>query len=128
MIINRTNYGIEVIIPESSANSEFIYRLRQVKTLNSSFNRHHPMIEELAKEEEILTRKFLLRVHSMENVFNEWAVKRNYQEWETHNRMDFNVYYHDELRDLEEKIQGISYRYADYCSEGYPYHKYSYCI
>lgn len=128
MIINETKYGIEVIIPESSANSEFRYRLRQVKALNSCFSKHHPMIDKLAKEEAILTRKFLLRVHSMENVFNEWAVKRNYQEWEKHNRMNFNEYYHDELRYLEDKIQSISYRYADYCVEGYPYHKYSYCL
>jgi hypothetical protein len=128
MIINRTNYGIEVIIPETDANCEFRFALRQVKTLNSCFSKHHPMIDDLAKEEAILTRKFLLKAHSMENVFKEWAAKRNYQEWEKHNNMDFNEYYHDEMRDLEEKIQGISYRYWDYCTEGYPHHKYSCCL
>lgn len=128
MIINKTIYGIEVIIPETDANSEFRFALRQVKTLNSCFSKHHPMIDELSKEEAILTRKFLLRAHSMENVFKEWAVKKNYQEWERHNRMDFNEYYHHEMGDLEEKIQGISHRYCDYCTEGYPNHKYSCCI
>lgn len=128
MIVNKTKYGIEVIIPESPANDEFRYRLRQVKTLNSCFSKHHPMIDELAKEEAILTRKFLIRAYSMENVFKEWTRKGNYKEWEVRNRMDFNRYYHDELRDLEENIQSISYKYSSYCTEGYPNHKYSYCL
>jgi hypothetical protein len=128
MVINKTHYGIEVIIPETDASCEFRFSLRQVKTLNSCFSRHHPIIEELAKEEAKLTRKFLIRAHSMENVFKEWAVKRNYQEWEKHNKMDFNEYFHDELGDLEDKIQGISYRYWDYCKRDYPYHKYSCCL
>ena len=63
----------------------------------------------------------------MENVFKEWAAKRNYLEWDKHNRMDFNHYYHDELREMEDAINGISFIYHDYCCEGWPNHKYS-CV
>lgn len=80
MIIQKTNFGIRVIIPETDSNSEFVYNLRQVKTLNESISKKHPIIDELAEREAIITRKFLLRVFSMENVFKEWATKRNYLE------------------------------------------------
>ena len=128
MIVKKTNFGIRVIIPETVSSSEFIYDLRQVKVLNSCFSKHHPIIDELSKREKIMTRKFLLRVHSMENVFKEWAVKRNFNEWDKHNRMDFNEYYHDELRKMEEAINGISFIYHDYCCKGWPSHKYSCCL
>ena len=127
MIIQKTNFGIRVIIPETDSNSEFVYNLRQVKTLNESISKKHPIIDELAEREAIITRKFLLRVFSMENVFKEWATKRNYLEWDKHNRMDFNHYYHDELREMEEAINGISFIYHDYCCDGFPNHKYS-CV
>ena len=70
MIIKKTNYGLEVTIPETYHNSEFTYHLRMVKVLNKNF-RWHPAIEELSKREEKLIRQFILRVHSMENVFKQ---------------------------------------------------------
>ena len=48
MIVKKTNYGLEVTIPETYHNSEFTYRLRMVKILNKDF-RWHPSIEELSK-------------------------------------------------------------------------------
>ena len=127
MRIEQTNYGIKVVIPESDTNSEFTYKLRQVKTLNASIARKHPIIDKLAEREKVLTRKLLLRVRSMEYVFKDTTTHRKYGTWNDHNRMDFNEYYHDELRDMEEAINAISFTYADYCNEGWPNHQYS-CV
>ena len=37
MIVEKTNYGLKVTIPETYHNSEFTYRLRMVKILNKDF-------------------------------------------------------------------------------------------
>lgn len=127
MIINKTHYGIEVIIPETDWNSEFVYTIRQVRTLNKGF-RLHPSINELECEEKKLTRKLLLRIYSMENAFNEFMKNRKYVEWDNHNKMDFNEFYHDGINELIEMIDSISYKYYNNCTEGYPFHKYSCCL
>ena len=131
MIVEKTNYGLKVTIPETYHNSEFTYRLRMVKILNKDF-RWHPAIEELSKREEKLIRQFLLRAHSMENVFKQipkvHGTCRYFDIWDAHNNMDFNVYYHDGLRELNEMVDSISFQYYDICAEGWPNHKYSCCI
>lgn len=131
MIVKKTNYGLEVTIPETYHNSEFTYHLRMVKVLNKGF-RWHPSIEELSNREEKLIRQFLLRVHSMENVFKQipkvHGTYRYFDIWDAHNNMDFNEYYHDGLRELNEMINAISFQYHDNCTEGWPNHKYSCCI
>ena len=131
MIIKKTNYGLEVTIPETYHNSEFTYHWRMVKVSHKDF-RWHPSIEELSKREEKLIRQFLLRLHSMENVFKQipkaHGTYRYFDIWDAHNNMDFNVYYHDGLRELNEMIDAISFQYYDICTEGWPNHKYSCCI
>ena len=131
MIVEKTNYGLKVTIPETYHNSEFTYHLRMVKVLNKDL-RWHPAIEELSKREEKLIRQFLLRAYSMENVFKQipkvHGTNRYFDIWDDHNNMDFNVYYHDGLSELNEMIDAISFQYYDICTEGWPNHKYSCCI
>lgn len=126
MIREKTDFGMKIIIPETPYNCEFVYRLRMVKVLNRGL-KHHPSIEGLSKREEKLIRQFVLRVHSMENFFKQIPrlTYRCFDIWEAHNRMNWNEYYHDGLRDLKEMIDDISSIYHDNCTEGYPYHKYS---
>jgi hypothetical protein len=87
MIRENTDYGMRIIIPATSYNSEFVYSLRMVKVLNKGL-KHHPSIDELAKREEKLIRKFILRVYSMENFFKQIPrlTYRCFDTWQAHTK------------------------------------------
>lgn len=133
MQIIETPYGNEIIIPERSWNSEFTYKVRRVKVINK-FERQHPDIEILAKREEKYFRKLAILAFSMDNFFKklEQTFKEKGQKeasklfdtWEEHNRMDWNEYFHGNLRQLEEEVNAFSFTYADIAWEN----GYSYCL
>lgn len=119
MNIEKTNFGLRVVIPENKFNSEFTYNLRQVKTLNAGFT-WHPSIHSLSAKEQIITRKFLLLAYSLENFFRSIKSYHDFNIWEQHNKANFNEFYHDTLRDLEEEITGISLQYCNNCTQNWP--------
>lgn len=129
MQIIETSYGNKIIIPERSWNSEFTYEVRRVKVINR-FDRQHPDIEILAKEEERVYRKLVILAFSMDNFFKELNkakkedIPNAFDIWEKHNRMDWNEYFHDNLRMLEEEVNNFSFTYADLAWKN----GYSYCL
>ena len=117
MIRKKHWWGEEVIIPETETNSEFTFKWRRVKWINE-YGKHDtdPCIEELARKEIPIRRKLLLLIQSMEFFFKELekAEKKYalFEEWERKNRMDFNEWFHDQTRLLEEELDGCSFEYA----------------
>lgn len=117
MIRKKHWWGEEAVIPETEANSEFTFKWRRVKWINK-YGEHNtdPCIEELAEKEIPLRRKLLILIHSMENFFKELEKtdrKRDlFDEWERKNRMDFNEWFHDQSRRLQEELDGCSFEYA----------------
>ena len=77
MLVESTNYGLKITIPETGHNSEFVYQVRQVRTLNNNDPREQKLFAELEKGEKTATRRLLLLLWSMENFFNtlpnDWA-------------------------------------------------------
>lgn len=126
MIVTKTNYGLLVTIPEQHdsngdlLNSEFAYQLRQVRTINDNDPDEQPLINRLERKEQPLTRKFILLAWSMWNLFCKLNDNpRALMEWEGHNRMDFNRYYHDQLDELQEAITDICFKYAEHSKHGF---------
>lgn len=133
MQIIKTSYGNEIIIPERKWNSEFTYQVRRVKVLNKELEQH-PAIEKLSQKEARIYRKLVLLVFSMDNFFKklEQTLKEKGQKeasklfdiWEEHNKMDWNEYFHGNLRQLEDEVNDISFKYADIARGN----GYSYCL
>lgn len=126
MEVTKTNYGLLITIPEQHdtngdlLNSEFAYQLRQVRTLNDNNPDEQPLINRLERKEQPLTRKFILLAWSMWNLFRKLNDNpRALMEWEEHNRMDFNRYYHDQLEELQEAITDICFEYGKRSKHGY---------
>lgn len=126
MNVTKTNYGLLVTIPEQHdsngdlLNSEFAYQLRQVRTINDNDPDEQPLINRLELKEQPLTRKFILLAWSMWNLFRKLQGNpRALYEWEDHNRMDFNRYYHDQLDELQEAITEICFEYGEHSKHGY---------
>ena len=46
MIIENRPFGLKVIIPETEYNSEFVYSLRQVRTINNNCKKEQDLIAE----------------------------------------------------------------------------------
>lgn len=127
MVVNNTSYGIEFVIPETEVSSEFRYELRQVRVLNSGLKLNEKVIAELEPKEKRLTKRFMKLAEEMEQFFqknleNGGSVE-NWWEMESKLKGGFNVYFHDRMRTLEEKINEISFLYAINCGN-----KYSYCL
>ncbi len=127
MIIEKTNYGKKIKVwndlyldeGNGGYSKEWSYSIRNVRPLNDLFERLHPSIDELEVEEKKLERKLLLLLFSMENVFRaayEHTLRTgNYDYiflWEEKNRLEFNRYYHDQIHDLIDAINGISLQYT----------------
>lgn len=131
MLVERTNYGLKITIPETGHNSEFTYQVRQVRTLNNNDPREQKLLAELEKGEKTATRRLLLLLWSMENFFNTlpndwagwWGVndRSPFEIWEQKNRLDFNEYYHTGARLLIEQIDGFSLTYCDKSRHGWCY-------
>lgn len=134
MEIINTSFGNEIIIPKRKWNSEFVYSVRRVKVINRDFERQHPEIEMLSKVEERVYRKLVLLAFSMDNFFKQVEQIHEakgskeaamlFDTWEKHNRMDWNEYFHGNLRQLEDEVNNISFTYANIAWEG----GYSYCL
>lgn len=124
MEVTKTNYGLLVTIPEQHdtngdlLNSEFAYRLRQVRTLNGNDPDEQPLIDALEKGEKRDTAKFLKLAREMERLFQELGTREDWQTWEDAHG-DFNRLYHDRLDELAEKINGYSFTYAEHSKHGY---------
>ena len=59
----------------------------------------------------------------MENFFKTLEKRKKgydvFQEWENHNRMDWNDWFHHQANELEEEINGYSFEYADKSKHGW---------
>lgn len=124
MIVKKTNYGLEVTIPEQCdeygqlLNSCFTYWLRQVRTINHNDPDEQPLLDRLEKDEKELTDEFLTLAEEMEKLFIQLRTREDWGEWEKEHG-DFNYLYHDRMDNLAYRINGISFRYADESTHGY---------
>lgn len=131
MIIENTHYGKRIKVWNDGYSEDWSYHIRNVKTLNSDFERQHPIIDELAKREAKLERKLLLLLFSMENMFREaYAYEErtgnydSFDKWEKKHNVEFNRYYHDQIHYLIDEIDGISMEYCNRATED----GYSWCF
>jgi hypothetical protein len=125
IITNNPRFGKEVKVWNDGYSNDWTYHIRNVKVLNSLFDEVHPKLQELADREARIERKLLLLLFSMENVFRMVYTSDDYSifdRWESHNRMNFNRWYHDQIHDLIDEINKISMEYADLAfRDGYGY-------
>ena len=118
MITRETTYGLKVTIPETEHNSEFVYHLRQVRTINNNCKEEQELIAELEKKEKPLTDEFLKLVAEMEGWFSKLRTADDWREYEERYG-DFNKNYHDKIAKLEEEINNCSFEYADRSKHGW---------
>lgn len=118
MIIEKTTFGLRVTIPETEHNSEFVYCLRQVRTINNNCKKEQALIAEIEEREKPLTKEFLKLVKEMESWFSKLLTA---DDWREYNERfgDFNTNYHDRLGELEEQINNCSFEYADRSKHGW---------
>ena len=114
-----TSWGRKIIIPETSVNSEFVYELREVRKINKNDPDEQELINLLEVPEHKAIRKLTLLLFSMENFFKSIEklgvhnASYYFRLWERHNKMDWNEWYHDQIDELVEEINGYSFKYAD---------------
>ena len=119
-----TSWGRIITVPETAGNSEFSYRLREVRKINNNEPHEQELINRLEVPEQKAIRKLTILLFSMENFFKQTAedIKRKrdvFQIWEERNRMDWNEWYHSQADALEEEINGYSFEYADKSKHGW---------
>lgn len=124
MIVEKTWWGRKLTIPETQVNSEFSYSLREVRKVNNDNPYEQKLINRLEIPEQKAIRKLTLLLFSMENFFKSSIENRKngydvFQEWENHNRMDWNDWFHYQARELEEEINNYSFEYADKSKHGW---------
>lgn len=126
MRIEMTSWGRKLIIPETSVNSEFVYDLREVRKINDNEPYEQELINRLEIPEQKAIRKLTILLFSMENFFKaleksgeRGVISTIYQTWEAHNKMDWNEWFHDQARLLEEEINNYSFEYADKSKHGW---------
>lgn len=117
MKIEMTSWGRIITVPETSGNSEFSYRLREVRKINNNDPSEQELINRLEIPEQKAIRKLTILLFSMENFFKQTAEDRKrkcnvFQIWEERNRMDWNEWYHSQADALEEEINNYSFEYA----------------
>ncbi len=118
MRIEATPWGKRIWI--KNAVDESSYEIRNVRPLNELHARLHPCIYELEAREKKLERRLLILLHQLER-----CIKDIYAEpcgvfverWEKHNRLSFNEWFHDQIRELIEQIDGISEEYCIHATE-----------
>lgn len=118
MRIEATPWGKRIWI--KNAADESSYEIRNVRPLNEWHARLHPCIDELEAREKKLERRLLILLHQLERCIEdayaepcEVFVKR----WEKHNRLSFNEWFHDQILELIEQIDGISEEYCIHATE-----------
>ena len=124
MKIEITSWGRIITIPETSVNSEFSFRLREVRKINNNEPREQELINRLEVSEQKAIRRLTILLFSMENFFKQIAKDRKgdcnaFHIWEERNGMDWNEWYHRQADALEEEINGYSFEYADKSKHGW---------
>ena len=117
MIIENRPFGLKVIIPKTEYNSEFVYSLRQVRTINNNCKKEQDLIAEIEKREKPLPDEFLKLVEAME-----WWVTKLHTADDSHEYSqkygDVKRNYHYKIKELEEEINNCSFEYADRSKHG----------
>ena len=124
MKIETTSWGRIITIPETSVNSEFSFRLREVRKINNNEPREQELINHLEVSEQKAIRRLTILLFSMENFFKQIAKDKKrgcnvFQTWEERNRMDWNEWYHRQADALEEEVNGYSFEYAGKSKHGW---------
>ena len=124
MKIEITSWGRIITIPETSVNSEFSFRLREVRKINNNEPHEQELINRLEVSEQKAIHRLTILLFSMENFFKQVAEERNkesdvFKTWEERNRMDWNEWYHRQADALEEEVNGYSFEYADKSKHGW---------
>ena len=126
MRIEMTSWGRKIIIPETSVNSEFIYELREVRKINNNDPYEQELINRLEVSEQKAIRRLTILLFSMENFFKTLEKNSGYEcnldvfyNWEAHNRMDWNDWFHHQAIELEEEINNYSFEYAAKSKHGW---------
>lgn len=122
MKIEYTDYGKKITIPDYGKNSEFEYKIRNVKVLNKNYVQH-PLIDHLVKKEDKIFRKLITRLKEMERIFIKLPNDCNaIKSFEQKKNVDFNEYFHEAIDMFIEQIDNISLKYAVFASNnGYSY-------
>lgn len=113
MRIEPTNYGKKVTI--KNGDGEWSYELRCVRVLNGCYEPKvlHPSIDQLAQREYRIQRRLLRRIAELEEALVHANDDINWiAEWEETNKLDFNRYFHDVIRDTIDENDGISLQYV----------------
>lgn len=114
MKIEKTDFGKRVYI--KNGNFVWKYTFLNVKVVNASCKRQHPIIEMLAKEERKTERKLLILLHSLERSLELYHSSPNKDEWfdefKRRNRLNFYKWYHSQIDDLIFKIKSYSEKYS----------------
>lgn len=126
MRIEMTKWGRIITIPETSVSMEFSYSLREVRKINDNEPYEQELINRLEIPEQKAIRKLTILLFSMENFFKALEkrgehgyISNLFQTWEAHNKMDWNEWFHDQARLLEEEINNYSFEYADKSKHGW---------
>lgn len=126
MRIEMTKWGRIITIPETSVSMEFSYSLREVRKINDNEPYEQELINRLEIPEQKAIRKLTILLFSMENFFKALEkrgehgyIANLFQNWEAHNKMDWNEWFHDQARLLEEEINNYSFEYADKSKHGW---------
>lgn len=120
MKITPTNYGLFVAIN----GTDYTYQLRQVRTINNNNPEEQPLINRLEKQEKPLLKQFLTLAHQCENVvkvLDEDTTRPTWQKWKEWQAAngDFDDLFTYPLEELAQKINNISFVFANLSKHGY---------
>lgn len=111
-------WGKRIVI--KNADSENAYEIRNVRSLNEWHARIHPCMDELEYREKKLERRLIILLHQLEHCLSEMYSEPHgvfLERWETHNRLSFNEWFHDQIRQLIDDIDGVSEEYCIHATE-----------
>ncbi len=114
MIIQKTNEGWRVIVPETDHNSEFSYDM-PICTSGPEY---------IGKEQTKLARQLALLLFSMENFFKSWKRPEDFQEWERKNKMNWNDWFHTRADELREDAWALWREWGDWHFREYGWNAY----
>ena len=115
MRIEATPWGKRIWIKK--AVDESSYEIRNVRPLNEWHARLHPCIDELEAREKKLERRLLILLHQLDEDAYAEPCEVFVERWEKHNRLSFNEWFHDQILELIEQIDGISEEYCIHATE-----------
>ena len=118
MRIEATPWGNRIWI--KNAADERSYEIRNVRPLNEWHARLHPCIDDLEDREKKLERRLLILLHQLERCIEDAYAEPCgvfIERWEKHNHLSFNEWFHDQIRELIEQIDGISEEYCIHATE-----------